>query len=215
MNNIKHGYIIECVWTCDNCASCHMASYVPWYPRFFVYTYMFPLFTGEQTYISWLKSVIHVKQCHRNDWQKMVALNYISIKSPLLVVYVYLQKPPIHWSNPYVMILKSCFWLWHLYVQLVYSTFLVALSPLSSCSQKKTALAASSVLDPPLALHHSIVKYEVAAPRRVSLGHRSFKRYDLGCITSLPSGKLTVRYGKSPFFNGKIHYFYGHVQELC
>ena len=97
---------------------------------------------------------------------------YISIISPTLLVYVYLQKFPIHWSNPYVMILKSCFWLWHLYVQLVYSTFLVALSPLSSCSPKKTALAASSVLDPPLALHHSIVKYEVAATRRVSSGHR-------------------------------------------
>ena len=32
-------------------------------------------------------------------------------------------------------------------------------------------------------------------------------------ITILPSGKLTVRYGKSPcIFNGKIHDFYGHFQ---
>ena len=28
----------------------------------------------------------------------------------------------------------------------------------------------------------------------------------------LPSGKLSRNYGKSPFFNGKIHYFYGNVQ---
>jgi hypothetical protein len=26
----------------------------------------------------------------------------------------------------------------------------------------------------------------------------------------IPSGKHTKNYGKSPFFNGKINYFYGH-----
>ena len=28
----------------------------------------------------------------------------------------------------------------------------------------------------------------------------------------LPSGKLLHNYGKSPFYNGKIHYIYGHFQ---
>jgi hypothetical protein len=28
----------------------------------------------------------------------------------------------------------------------------------------------------------------------------------------LPSGKRLHNYGKSPFFHGKTHYFYGHVQ---
>ena len=31
----------------------------------------------------------------------------------------------------------------------------------------------------------------------------------------VPSGKHTKSYGKITIFNGKTHYFYGHVQLLC
>ena len=62
---------------------------------------------------------------------------------------------------------------------------------LESPPQKKTKIRAVAVWDQlKWSLEHPIVEQ----------------------ILEIPSGKHTKNYGTSPFFNGKIHYFYGHFQ---
>ena len=55
----------------------------------------------------------------------------------------------------------------------------------------------------------------VSLPGEIWQQHRRSDEAQAESPGGLPSGELTFCHGKSPFFCGKIHYFYGHFPLLC